>query len=322
MAKTSWLEIILEVESEMAEPVAEVFSRYAPGGVVIESVVDARGDKPIQMDVYNPVRVICYLKYDEKVEDTRLKLEESLWYLSRIRPLPEPIYQQVYEEDWANAWKDHFHPIKIGRNLLVSPAWNIDNLDGRTQIIIDPGMAFGTGVHPSTQLCLELIEDLLDEQFQSKQRPPGTVAPGDYDVIDIGCGSGILAIAALKVGAGRAFCVDIDPTAVEVAKENAQINGVAERMLVSEGSLDELKALYTGFDKNRLIMANILAPVLIKLLDQGLADLVQPASFLVLSGVIADQKDQILRAADQKGLFISEKRTCGDWVALCAQKRS
>lgn len=310
----------MDVEGEMVEPVAEVFSRYAPGGVAIESVKGLAGRPTAETGVESPVRVTCYLKKNHEVEEVKQKLEENLWFLSRIRPLPKPVYRQVHEEDWANAWKDHFHPIKIGNNLIISPAWNRKNPDGRIQIIMDPGMAFGTGAHPSTRLCLELIEELLDGQLRSEDQLSGGNPPAGFDIFDIGCGSGILAIAALKLGASKAFCVDIDATAVESARENAQINAVADRMFVCEGSLKDIKEMPSNPENNRLILVNILAPVLTDLLEQGLAGLVEKGSFLVMSGIIADQMDGIVKTAEEKGLLVRKQRVSGDWVALCAQK--
>lgn len=320
MVNTTWLEISLEVEGEMAEPVAEVFSRYAPGGVVIENIKKTAESSQLTADAANPVRVTCYLKNDREVEDKRLNLEENLWYLGRIRPLPEPVYRYVHEEDWANAWKDHFHPIEIGRDLLISPAWNKNNPDERTQIIMDPGMAFGTGAHPSTRLCLELIEDLLAPQLITDNKFTSAKSEKVFDVIDIGCGSGILAVAAIKLGARQAFGVDIDPIAVEAARENGRINRVGDRMLVRQGSLDEIKEWFPLMVKNRLVLANILAPVLINLFEGGLADLLLQGNFLVMSGIIADQKDGLIKVSEKYGICFLEERIAGDWVALCAQK--
>lgn len=320
MVKTTWLEISLEVEGEMAEPVSEVFSRYAPGGVAIENIIELVGSSQHETDAVSPVRVTCYLHNDDEVEQKRLKLEENLWYLGRIRPLPEPVYRLVDEEDWASAWKDHFQPIEIGRNLLISPAWNKNNPGGRTQIIMDPGMAFGTGAHPSTRLCLELIEDLLEFQIKSENTTVDGNSAQVFDVIDIGCGSGILAVASLKLGAGQAFCVDIDPIAVKAARENGRLNRVADRMLVREGSLDEIKEMTPRMVNKRLILANILAPVLINMLGRGLADLIREGSFLVMSGIIADQVNGVRNAAEKSGICFIEERIAGDWVALCAQK--
>jgi ribosomal protein L11 methyltransferase len=320
MVNTTWLEISLEVEGEMAEPVAEVFSRYAPGGVVIESILKSTGSPQLEAEAVNPVRVTCYLKNDKAVESIRLKLEENLWFLGRIRSLPEPVYRLVHEEDWAKAWKDHFHPVEIGRKLLISPAWNQSNPEGRTQIIMNPGMAFGTGAHPSTRLCLELIEDLLEFQNIKGNKLTGRNSAKVFDVIDIGCGSGILAIAALKLGAGQAFCVDIDPIAVKISQENGRLNHVADRMQVREGSLDEIKRWTPQMVNNRLILANILAPVLINMLNEGLADLLREGNFLVMSGIIADQRDGLINTAEKNGFSLRAERIAGDWVALCAQK--
>jgi len=166
---------------------------------------------------------------------------------------------------------------------------------------MDPGMAFGTGSHPSTQLCLEMIEDV-----------------GGLNIIDIGCGSGILSVAALKLGAKKALCVDIDPVAVRSARENAVLNGVAQRMEVEMGSITEIQSGSYTIKQAQLVLANILAPVLVRLLDEGLGELVTHGGRLILAGIISDQAEEVEHAARRSGLRVETRRQLGDWVALCA----
>ncbi|MGE5223236.1 MAG: 50S ribosomal protein L11 methyltransferase, partial [Omnitrophica WOR_2 bacterium] len=176
MVNPSWLEISLLVDGEMAEAVAEVFTRFVPNGVAIESTSiapDPEGEGHMQ----GPLRVCGYLPVNDRLEETRQRLEEALWYLGRIRSLPAPQYTQVQENDWAEAWKKHYHPLPIGQKLIVVPVWLESPSRERIPIRMDPGMAFGTGTHPTTQLCLEIVEE--------------RIRPGDT-VIDVGCGSGIL----------------------------------------------------------------------------------------------------------------------------------
>ncbi len=167
-----------------------------------------------------PVRISAYLPVDDELEEKRARLEQSLWHLGQIQPLPEPKFKFIEDEDWMAAWKKNYQPIEVGRGLLILPAW-IEQTDmTRTAIKIDPAMAFGTGTHPTTQLCLALMED--------------RVKAGEA-VIDVGCGSGILSIGALKLGAWHALAVDIDPLSTRATLSNAILNDVDDNMEVALG---------------------------------------------------------------------------------------
>lgn len=320
MTGAAWLEVSLVVDGELAEAVAEVLSRFAPGGVVIESTAvtaeaDDSGGRPV-----GPLRVAAYLPVDASLDDTRRKLEESLWYLGRIQPLPAPQFRTVQEADWAEAWKEHYHPITIGRRLIIVPAW-LENPDvARIPIRMDPGMAFGTGTHPTTQLCLELVDELYDDRRRATDDCilPSSVAHRPSSVIDIGCGSGILSVAALLLGAEKAFGVDIDPLAVEVARENAVLNKVSDRFETSLGSVSEVLAGRFSQVQAPLVVANILAPVIVCLLDDGLGKLLSPGGSLVLSGIIQEQAGDVEAALQRHGLHLADRRQNGDWVALLA----
>ncbi len=298
---TQWLELSLEVDGEMAEAVAEVLARFAPNRVVLESTHIA--DQPDGEGVpTGPVRVAAYLPVDEHLETTRQRIEEALWHLHVIRPLPQPSYRFLQEEDWAEAWKFAYRPIAVGERLIIVPAWLENPEPRRVPLLLDPGMAFGTGTHPTTQMCLEEVERL--------------VRPG-MRVLDVGCGSGILSIAALKLGAAEAFGVDTDPKAVEVARENANRNGVGARFRAAVGSVEALRQPPWGPLQAPLVLANILAPVLVRLLDEeGMAALLAPQGALVLSGILENQADDVLAAARRAGLTLAKRRQMGDWVAL------
>ena len=167
-----WLEVSLEVNGEMAEAVAEVLARFAPNGVVIEStaIQATIGDEGHPV---GPLRVCAYLEVDDRIEDTRQRIEESLWYLGRIRELPEPAFKTVGEVNWVEAWKQHYKPVPIGERLIIVPAWLDSPDDDRIPIRIDPGMAFGTGTHPTTQLCLEILDHYLggqSERFEKRRQ--------------------------------------------------------------------------------------------------------------------------------------------------------
>ena len=163
MADKYWLEVSLIVDGELAEAVADVLRRYLPDGVVIESTAVTAGPADENGQAVGPLRVCGYIPVDENLDDTRQKIEQGLWYLGRISPLPKPAFKQILEVNWMEAWKEHYHPIPIGRRLLILPAWIEPPGDERIPIRIDLGMAFGTGTHPTTQLCLALVEDYFTQ---------------------------------------------------------------------------------------------------------------------------------------------------------------
>lgn len=299
----NWLEVSLVVEGEIAEAAAEVLARFAPNGVVIEStMIDSNLES--EGNPVGPLRVCAYIPMDAELETTRHRIEESLWYLGRIRPIPTPSYKPVREVDWAETWKKNFRPIPVGKRLIIVPAWLESPDETRIPIRIDPGMAFGTGTHPTTQLCLEMLEDYT---------------PVDGDVFDIGCGSGILSIAAVKLGARRAYGIDIEADAVRAVKENAAANGVLSQVKTSTGSIDQIKSGIFSIRKAPLVLANILAVVLERLLDAGLVDLVEPGGKLILSGILEEQMPSMKTKIKTHRLQIVEKKQINDWVAIALQ---
>lgn len=300
MAEAKWLEISVTVDDEMAEAVAEVLSRYVSQGVVMERNVKFN-DAEDEGTPYGPVKVYGYLVVDESLEETRQRVLEGLWYLGRIRPLPEPTYRTIDDQNWMAAWKEHYHPIPIGEKLLILPAWIEQSDMSRVAVKIDPSMAFGTGTHPTTQLCMQAVE---------KYTTPGV------DVIDVGCGSGILSIAALKMGAGRALAVDIDNAAVRSTLENGAANDILQGLETGLGSVAEVLEGRFSYRQAPLVLANILAPVLIRLFEIGLADLVTPGGRLVLSGILEPQAADVIAAAQAKGLTHLETLQMNDWVAI------
>jgi ribosomal protein L11 methyltransferase len=308
MADRYWLEVSLTVNGELAESVAEVLGRYLPDGVVIESTAVKAGPADENGEAVGPLKVCGYIPGDGSLEDTRQKIEQALWYLGRISPLPEPEYKMIQEVNWMEAWKEHYHPIPVGERLLILPAWISPPSGERIPIRIELGMAFGTGTHPTTQLCLVLAEEFFSE----------VVHPENVHIIDIGCGSGILSIAGLLMGAQKAVGVDIDPLAIKASAENAALNQVSERLELATGSVADVRGGRFSLKKAELVFANILAPVLIQLLDQGLGDLVAANGCLVLSGILAEQSLSVEVALADHGFRLVDKLQAGDWVALAA----
>lgn len=302
--KQSWLEISLTVDGELAEAVADVIARYTPGGVVIESTAIASDPNSAGHPV-GPLRVCGYLAMDDSLEKTRHSIELGLFYLGKIQALPPAKFKSIENINWAESWRQHYHPVKIGKKFIIIPAWLDISEKNRIPIRINPGMAFGTGTHPTTQLCMTLLEDYLQI---------------DQPVMDIGCGSGILSIAALKLGASHAFGVDTDIDAIANAQENSIINNVDSTSTYVVGSIDKIQAGHFSLKQAPVVMANILAPVLLHLLEAGLSELVISNGVLLFSGILEEQFPQMQAGLRNVGLNILEKRQSQDWIAFSASK--
>jgi ribosomal protein L11 methyltransferase len=308
----NWLEVSLVVNGELAEAVADVLARFAYSGVMMEQGVKYNDEEDAGTPT-GPITVRAYLEIDDHIEEKRQKLEESLYYLGMIQTLPEPSYRQIADQNWMEAWKQHYKPILIGERLVIVPAWMDSPHPDRIAIRIDPGMAFGTGTHPTTQLCLELMGKVIGDIRAS---------PDEFRVIDVGCGSGILSIAALKLGAKPVLGVDIDAESVRNSRENADANGIGDELILGVGSVSEISSRKFPFDRAPLVVANILAPVIVRLFDSGLADLVEDRGAIILSGILADQEDRVREAGRARGLEIDERRQMGDWVALTMSRKN
>ena len=213
--------------------------------------------------------------------------------------LGEPVVKHLATADWAEAWKAHYHPLRIGEHLIISPSWEKPPTQAGDQVIwLDPGMAFGTGTHPSTQLILRLLERMLH--------------PGDV-MLDVGTGSGILAIAAVKLGASRVIATDIDPEAVRTAEENARLNQVREKLTLLVDSTPKAGTY-------PLVAANILADVIARLLlHENLADRVAPDGVLLLSGIIQQRREVVELALRATGMAVIDVAEDGDWLAIAAR---
>ncbi len=299
----------MTVNGELAEAVADVLARFAPNGVMTEQGVKFVDDED-EGTASGPITVRAYLPVDETLEERRQKLEEALYYLGRIQPLPAPRFQPIADQNWMEAWKQHYRPIPIGQGLLILPAWMESPEPERIAIKIDPGMSFGTGTHPTTQLCLQLLEESVER----------TEMPKGLRVIDVGCGSGILSIAAIKLGAREVLGVDIDRESIRNSSENAATNSIGEELVLGIGSVQEILRGEFPWKSARLVLANILAPVIVRLFEAGLAELVEPGGTIILSGILVEQAQGVIEAGEAKGLQLHERRQMGDWVALAMTK--
>lgn len=306
MEQPAWIEVSLTVpDGELSEAVAEVLSRYITDGVFIQAtgVVYDPNSEGIAI---GPYRVCGYIANDENLAETREKIDQALWFLGRIQPLPEPEYQTIRETNWVDTWKQHYHPIPVGKKLTILPIWEENPRPDTIPILIDPGMAFGTGTHPTTQLTMQLMEDVFEE-----------VAP--KSVFDIGCGSAILSIAAIKLGADNAIGVDVDDDAIENAELNARINKVDKQVSVRVGSVKEFLRGDFGLPKADLVLANILVHILVMLLDEGMGDLIAPGGRMILSGILEEREAEIMAALERHNLRVLDRKQIGDWVALAVE---
>ena len=302
-----WIEASVIVDAEGAEAGAEALHPFSTGGVAIEQIggrlpgeIESWAGSEGSAEAY-AVRV--YLPEDERLAETQRRLEEVLWHLGQIYPVPPADYRTVKEEDWAEAWKANYQVLRLGQRLVIRPEWReFEPLPGDVVLTLDPGMAFGTGLHPTTQMCLLALEERLQ--------------PGNT-VLDLGTGSGILAIAAARLGATAVLAMDIDPIAVQAATANVARNGVKSVVTVAEGSLASLQRQpEQTWD---VVVVNILARVIIDLLMHGLQSTIRPGGWMVLSGLIADQVIEVELALTATGGKVIARQQIKDWVALICQ---
>ena len=303
MSTAYWLEVSVLTDGEGAEAVAEVLRPFAYNdGVVLEQLGDE--SSPAHDALETAVTVKIYLPDVDDTPQQRQRIEEILYHMGRLYPLPPPIFRKLKDEDWANAWKAHYHPFRIGKKVWIQPSWVED---GRNEegdfaqpddvvLVLDPGMAFGTGLHPTTQMCLQALEQ--------------AVVPGN-SVLDVGTGSGILAIAAVKLGAGQVRAFDNDLLAVKTTQSNAAQNHI-NNLHVHQGVLTDVPQ--SQWD---VVVVNILAHVIISLLTKdNLLAYVAPQGKLILSGIIEEQLAGVETAVFQAGGRIVEKIQVKDWVCL------
>ena len=283
------MEVSLRLQAELAEPAAELLGRLAPNGVALEGLDDH----------WEAVLLRAWFPVDGLLAGRQRELEAGLWHLGQIRPFPPPSFRSVAEQDWAEIWKREYQPLAIGRRLMVIPSWSAPESGERLVVRLEPGMAFGTGAHPTTRHCLEFIERDLQ--------------PGDT-VLDLGCGSGILAIAAARLGAGRVLALDTDPLAVELARLNVQRNAVDGLVKVEQGSFPADGA--ERIDPVELLVANLHSDTLIEMLQAGLAARLRPAGRLLLSGLLDTDLPKLRAAGHEAELREVEVRATDDWRTI------
>jgi len=307
-----WIEISIQADGEVAEAVSALFNRLnsrpdGQGGAVTETT----GFDPVGDDDAPQVIIRTYLSADDSETPAKQhKIEEGVWHLKRLHPLGELQVRRLAEQDWANAWKASYQPLRIGRRFLVIPAWMVHEVapgPGDLPIILDPGMAFGTGLHPSTQLCLTAMEDLI--------------RPG-HRVLDAGCGSGILSIAAARLGAAVVDAFDIDPIAVRATQENVALNDLAVPVSAWVSAGPDENCTWSPIDQSRpswdVILVNILPHVILNLLGRGLHNHLASDGHMILAGIIEEREPEVIAALAQHRLDLQGRSVSGDWVALVA----
>jgi ribosomal protein L11 methyltransferase len=306
-----WVELSVAADIEAVEAVSEILTRYAPGGTSVEpgfGLID-EGLGAI-VDVSRPAIVRAYLPGIDPaaVEAAIREAATALGHLQAfgLRPIGELQTRLVREADWAEAWKSHFPVLRIGRRIVIRPTWRRHRKRPDDVVLsLDPGMAFGTGLHPTTRLCLAALEILADEGLLAH----GSSRGGAARVIDVGCGSGILAIAAAKLGAGELLGVDTDPIAVEATAANARLNARTRSIRVRRGSVP------SGEGPFDLVLANLIASLLVQLAE-SLRDELAPGGRILASGIFRDREGDVQAAFEAVGLTVTRRWAEDDWVAL------
>ncbi len=305
-----WLELSVVADLAAVEALSSLFEEHGEGGVAIDQpfFTDVEGEH-FGIDSTRPALIRTYLPDTEEGGTRLTRIREGLWHLRafNLAPIADLLVKQIAEEDWANTWKEHYHPLRIGR-LLIKPSWRDTEVEpGVVVVEIDPGMAFGTGIHQTTRMCLAALERLIE---------PGAV------VLDQGTGSGILAVSAAKLGASRVMARDIAEVAVEVAAANAVRNDVADRVTVRRvhgiDSPTDQVVLEPDQPPADLVLANIVANVIIHLAG-ALAAAARPGAMLIASGIIRERSQEVEDALAAVGFHTIERLAEDEWVTLVAK---
>lgn len=310
-----WSEISIHTTNEAVEPISNILHEAGASGVVIEDPFDLTKEREDQFgEIYqlNPddypeegVIIKAYLPVNSFLGETVDAIKESINNLIIYNidiGINEVTISEVNEEEWATAWKKYYNPVKISKRFTIVPTWEEYQPVSSDELIIelDPGMAFGTGTHPTTVMCIQALER--------------TVKAGDA-VIDVGTGSGVLSIAAAMLGAKQVNAFDLDEIAVTTARLNSKLNKVQDAVKASQNNLLD------GVAENSadVIVANILAEVILRFTDDA-AKAVKPGGYFIASGIIQPKKDLVKEALQKAGFVIEETIVMEDWVAIISKK--
>jgi ribosomal protein L11 methyltransferase len=294
-----WLELATAAEPEAVESVSAVFAEYGQGVAIEQAVESSRDGDVVHLPPDAPLIVKTYLPLrDPSTDERRAKIEKGVWALGKLCQVAPLQVRTLREADWANAWKDYFFVHRVGRRTVIVPSWREAEYEPRPDdvvLLLDPGMAFGTGLHPTTGLCLQAVEALVAQGMR---------------VLDVGAGSGILSIAAARLGASHVQAVEIEPVAAGVCQANVERNGVAEIVQVQSGTLEGQPD-----EPYDLVLANITIATLTQL-HPLLARQLRPGGRAVLSGVLAERGDELLQTLGAAGWQHERTEQEQDWVAL------
>ncbi|MCC0631406.1 50S ribosomal protein L11 methyltransferase [Clostridioides sp. ZZV15-6388] len=310
----NWIEVTIKTTTEAVEAITNILYEQGAGGAVIEDPKDFLFQKKNELD-WDYVEEEVFKKNEE--EDVLIKtyVSEEKNVMEFVEIIKQKVLglrdfgidigegsvslDQVNEADWANAWKAYYKPTKVGQRVVVKPTWeDYDMQEGDLIIELDPGMAFGTGTHETTSMCIRELEKYVNK---------------DSKVFDIGCGSGILAIAAAKLGAKEVVAVDLDEVAVKVAKENVLENKVEENVSVMHGNLTDVIK-----DKADIIVANIIADI-IKILAKDVQNFMKEDAIFISSGIILDKVEEVKESLIENGFEIVEVQKLGEWSAIVSK---
>lgn len=302
-----WMEFSIEVDQDMADLVGNALIGILPGGLVSERVFEEVF--PHELDqVSGPIRIFGFYPEEEDLL-YRERILGALNGLTAKADLPDLVFSSLENKNWAAAWQERYQPIPVGDRLIVVPSWLENPIPERIPIYIDPGMAFGSGTHETTRLSLALLEMSLTDKSHT-------------ELIDVGCGSGILSIAAAKLGVKRILGVDTDAEAVRVSRENAKKNNVNKTSNFHQGSVQELLSEKFSLPRASLVIANIIAPILEELFEEGLGEIVTSEGQLVLSGILEKQLPAILNCLEQSGFMFRKTLRQGEWAAVLADRNN
>ena len=307
----TYSEIVFTVDSKNKEIASDIVGMLNCGGIYIEDYTDLEDDPTVkQVGIVDEAllekdktKVLLHVYADEHTS-----VEDCIAFVSDRFSSENITYEveikHVDEEDYANSWKQYYKPIKIGNRVVIVPEWEpYEKADGEITVTLNPGMAFGTGTHETTSMCIEALQDIVFE--------------GD-EVLDIGCGSGILSVTALLCGASRADATDIDRNAVNVAYENAELNGVKDRLHATEDNILSAESpIRTAGKKYNVVIANIVADVIIEICG-FVKTLIKPYGCFVASGIISERLDDVVKAMNDNGLCVAAIHEKRGWNCIIA----
>ena len=310
----NWIEVTIKTTTEAVEPITNILYEQGAGGAVIEDPKDFLFQKKNVLD-WDYVEEEVFKKNEEDDVLIKTYVSEEKNVMEFVEIIKQKVLglkdfgidigegsvslDQVNEADWANAWKAYYKPTKVGQRVVVKPTWEDYAMqEGDLIIELDPGMAFGTGTHETTSMCIRELEKYVNK---------------DSKVFDIGCGSGILAIAAAKLGAKEVVAVDLDEVAVKVAKENVLENKVEKSVSVMHGNLTDVIK-----DKADVIVANIIADI-IKILAKDVQNFMKEDAIFISSGIILDKVEEVKESLIENGFEIVEVQKLGEWSAIVSK---